>query len=172
MINGTILGGSSMFMSSKAYSYLLCSVVVSSPVYRGLWNSSCLPKRNSFWLAMRDRLSIRELLKIRNMDLPSHNCVLSSRCRIISIVPLFGVFICYVLLEHTWTSTTDSRKFVGHNPSFQGTYDIYINKPFFMEIIIGNLDYSKWYNLQEPKPFFANRHVRFQKEISLGQAQD
>jgi len=47
--------GSSMFMSSIAYSYLLCSVVV-SPVYRWLWNSSCLPKRN-FFLVSNERSS-------------------------------------------------------------------------------------------------------------------
>ena len=66
----------SNFASSKAYKQLLGSILV-PPIYNWLWNSSCLPKRNVFfWLAIKDRLSTRGLLKRRNMELQSYNCVL------------------------------------------------------------------------------------------------
>lgn len=68
--------GSPIFASSKAYSHLLGSIPV-PPTFKWLWNSSCLPKRKVFfWLLLHDRLSTREILRRRNMELPSYNCVL------------------------------------------------------------------------------------------------
>ena len=68
--------GFPIFASSKAYKQLLGSIPV-PPIYNWLWNSSCLPKRKVFfWLANKDRLSTRGLLKRRNMKLESYNYVL------------------------------------------------------------------------------------------------
>lgn len=68
--------GSSNFTSNKAYYKLLGSISV-PPVYNWLWKSNYLPKRKVFfWLVLKDRLSTREILRRKNMDLQSYNCVL------------------------------------------------------------------------------------------------
>lgn len=68
--------GSSLFSTRKAYKHLLGSIAM-SPVYNWLWKSSCQSKRKFFfWLFLKDRLSTREILRRRNMELPSYSCVL------------------------------------------------------------------------------------------------
>ena len=45
--------------------------------FKWLWKSSCQPKRKFFfWLLLQDRLSTREILKRRNMELQCYDCVL------------------------------------------------------------------------------------------------
>lgn len=47
------------------------------PVYRWLWQSSCQNKHKVFfWLLIKDRLSTRELLRRKHMELPDYNCIL------------------------------------------------------------------------------------------------
>jgi hypothetical protein len=71
-----VIDGVPIFTSSKAYKHLLGTIPV-SPIYNWLWSSDCLPKRKVFfWLALKDRLSTRELLKRKHMELQSYNCVL------------------------------------------------------------------------------------------------
>lgn len=67
--------GNSTFSSKKAYRQLIGSRKV-APIFNWIWKSSCQPKHKVFfWLLIQDRLSSRNLLRRRNMHLPSYNCV-------------------------------------------------------------------------------------------------
>lgn len=47
--------------------------------FKWLWNCFCQPKHKVFfWLLLRDRLSTRNILKTKHMQLDSYNCVLCS----------------------------------------------------------------------------------------------
>ena len=70
----TYIWGSPFFSTSKAYSHLTGHLQV-HPLFHKLWKSSCQNKHKVFfWLLLRDRLSTRELLRRRNMHLPSYDC--------------------------------------------------------------------------------------------------
>jgi hypothetical protein len=48
-------------------------------IFKWVWNSSCQNKHKVFaWLFLKDRLSTRELLKRKNMELQDYSCVLCS----------------------------------------------------------------------------------------------
>jgi hypothetical protein len=69
--------GNSIFTSKRAYCQLL-GTSWAAPIFKWIWKSSCQPKHKVFfWLLVQDRLSTRNILKRRNMQLPSFNCVLS-----------------------------------------------------------------------------------------------
>lgn len=49
-------------------------------VYSWLWNCNCqLKHKIILWLFLKDRLNTRELLRRKNMVLPSYSCFMSSR---------------------------------------------------------------------------------------------
>jgi hypothetical protein len=67
---------SSLIISSKAYKFLMGHHQIHS-VYNWLWECLCQPKHKVFfWLLLKDKLSTRNILKRRNMQLESYNCVL------------------------------------------------------------------------------------------------
>lgn len=71
----TYIWGSPIFSTSKAYKHLTghrpCR-----PFFRKIWKTSCQNKHKVFfWLLLIDRLSTRQLLRRRNMFLPSYSCV-------------------------------------------------------------------------------------------------
>jgi len=71
--------GSPFYSSAKAYKHLTGHRVVND-AFRWLWNSSCQNKHKVFfWLLMKDRLSTRELLRRRNMELPDYTSVCCSQ---------------------------------------------------------------------------------------------
>ena len=70
----TYIWGSPLYSTSKAYTHLT-GHMPDHPLFRGLWKSSCQYKHKVFfWLLLRDRLSTREILRRRNMHLPSYDC--------------------------------------------------------------------------------------------------
>jgi hypothetical protein len=72
----TYIWGSNIFTANKAYNSLIGSSPV-HPIYKWLWKSACQNKRKFFfWLVLKDRLSTRELLRRKSMDLHSYSCVL------------------------------------------------------------------------------------------------
>ena len=67
---------SGKFSVAKAYKHLSGQGTV-HPGFNWMWNSSCQNKHKVFcWLILKDRLSTRELLRRKNMELPDYNCVL------------------------------------------------------------------------------------------------
>jgi multisubunit Na+/H+ antiporter MnhE subunit len=72
----TYIWGSNIFTANKAYNSLIGSSPV-HPIYKWLWKSACQNKiKFFFWLVLKDRLSTRELLRRKSMDLQSYSCVL------------------------------------------------------------------------------------------------
>lgn len=64
------------FSVKKTYKHL-SGHEVTPPAYNWLWASSCQSKHKVFfWLLLKDRISTRELLQRKNMELQDHNCVL------------------------------------------------------------------------------------------------
>jgi len=125
--------GSGLFLSAKAYQHLLGTVIVSQ-VFQWLWKSSALPKRKVFfWLALVDRLNTREILRRRNMDLLSHNCVL---CLFNEEETLRHLFLDCPFAISYWNMLGLAQLI---QPNLFDTIPLFsslINKPFFMEIII------------------------------------
>jgi len=65
---------SSSYRVQKAYKLLMGHQPV-EPALKWLWKSYCQPKhRVFFWLLMNDRLSTKNILKRRKMQLDSFNC--------------------------------------------------------------------------------------------------
>jgi hypothetical protein len=80
---------SSKFLVKRAYKHLKGHSIL-HPVYKWLWNSSCENKHKVFfWLLINDRLSTRELLKRKNMELQDFSCVLCLGAVEESLVHLF-----------------------------------------------------------------------------------
>lgn len=68
--------GSSLFSCNKAYKSLI-GHADTPRIFSWLCKCSCQPKHKFFfWLLLKDRLSTRNLLKWRNMELQSYTCVL------------------------------------------------------------------------------------------------
>jgi hypothetical protein len=64
------------FSSSKAYKTLMGHNQIHN-IYKWLWKGLCQPKHKIFfWLLISDRLSTRNILRRKQMHLPSYNCVL------------------------------------------------------------------------------------------------
>jgi hypothetical protein len=67
---------SNKFSVKRAYRHLNGSQVVHL-AHRWIWSSSCQSKHKVFfWLVLKDRISTRELLKRKKMQLPDYTCVL------------------------------------------------------------------------------------------------
>ena len=74
----TYIWGNQIYLSAKAYKLLKGSANVHQ-AYNWLWKSSCQLKYKFFsWLLLKDRLSTCEILRRKNMFLPSYTCVLCS----------------------------------------------------------------------------------------------
>ena len=67
-------GGNVKFQSAKSYRKLLGHQFV-DPSFKWLWRSVCQPKHKVFfWLLLNDRLSTRNILRRKQMDLQTFNC--------------------------------------------------------------------------------------------------
>lgn len=141
--------GSAVFASSKAYSNLIGTRQVHS-AYKWLWKSNCQPERKIFfWLLLKDRLSTQGLLKRRNMELETYDCVL---CHLNSEETLLHLFFslsfCSLLLEYPGLSSPDSRwpsehverlSFSNSEAFVYGSHHLYV---------LGYLVSSQWQHFQ------------------------
>jgi hypothetical protein len=74
----TYVWGSPWFSAAKVYTYLIGHRSIHSAL-RWLWKSAAQNKHKFFfWLLLHDRLSTRNMLRRRNMALPSFECALCS----------------------------------------------------------------------------------------------
>jgi hypothetical protein len=121
------------FSSSKAYKSLSGHCWV-HPAFKWLWRSCCQSKhRVFFWLLLKDRLSTRGLLRRRNMELESFNCVL---CQGQEEESLHHLFIGCPFAAACWESIMlriDQELSPVENLEWLRAQ---INQAFFMEIII------------------------------------
>jgi hypothetical protein len=66
--------GSDNYSSQKAHMHFMGQTQV-HPIYRHLWKSKCQPKHRVFyWLWLKNRLNIRDMLRRKNMTLESYSC--------------------------------------------------------------------------------------------------
>ena len=95
--------GSPFFSTSKAYTHLT-GHMPTHPFFRWLWKASCQNKHKLFfWLLLQHRLSTRDLLRRRNMNLPSYNCVC---CNLGVDETLSHLLFMYPLRKHAGSSLT------------------------------------------------------------------
>jgi hypothetical protein len=91
--------GYDWFASSKVYRLLVGHSVLHR-VYKWLWKSNCQPKHNVFfWLIIKDRLSTRHILRRRNLQLHSYNCVFYNR---LTEEPLEHLFLDCPFMAMSW----------------------------------------------------------------------
>jgi len=124
---------SNIFTSSKAYLNLISTRQVHS-AFKWLWKSSCQAKRKFFfWLLLQDRLSTRDILKWRNMELQCYDCVLCHLCTEERLMHLF--FSCPFSMSCKNTLGLAPMIF---DDLFQtlSAFKLHLQQPFFMEIII------------------------------------
>lgn len=70
----TLRGGSTKFSSAKAYRTLIRHQQIEL-AFKWVWKNSCQPKHKVFiWLLLKDRLSMRNILKRKNMHLDNYCC--------------------------------------------------------------------------------------------------
>jgi len=103
------------------------------PLFRWLWKSSCKNKHKVFfWLLHHNRLGTREILRQRNIILPSYVCVC---CNLGMDETLFHLFFDCPFALACWIKL--NIVLVG-NSTWQVLEAIkeHINLPFFMEIMI------------------------------------
>lgn len=88
----TFLWSSGKFSAAKAYKHLSGHNTI-HPGFKWIWHSNYQNKHKMFaWLIIKDRLSTRELLRRKNMDLQDYNCVLCNNAVEESLMHL--MFLC------------------------------------------------------------------------------
>ena len=124
--------GSPHFSVSKAYVHLTGHRVIHA-TFKWLWKSSCQNKHNVFfWLLLKDRLSTRELLRRRNMNIPDYSCVF---CPSTEDESLEHLFIHFSFSRACWAKID---LLVGDDDPFATLEHLkhQLGVPFFMDIII------------------------------------
>lgn len=131
--NWNYIWNGSLFTSKRAYCHFI-GTCWSHPVFNWIWKSSCQHNHKVlFWLLSKDRLSTRNIMKRKNFQLPSFNCVLCNNNLEETFDHLFIhcdlVRLCWGLLGLMINSS---------HSSFQNfeNFRRQLNVPFFMEIII------------------------------------
>ena len=128
----TYIWGTPFFSTSRAYKHLTRHMPVHS-FFRKLWKSSCQNKHKFFfWLLLRDRLSTRELLRRRNMILPSYDCVC---CNLGIDESLTHLFFSCPFAQACWIRLNIVLVELDPVLAMEEIRD-QINLPFFMDIMI------------------------------------
>lgn len=124
---------SNMFSVRRAYKHLSGHLIL-HPVYRWLWKSACQNKyKVFFWLLIKDRLSTRELLKRKNMELQDYNCILCNGDTEESLVHLF---LGCPFATHCWTWLQIRINLHLEPLQILDSFREQLQVPFFMEVII------------------------------------
>jgi hypothetical protein len=129
----TCLWDSRKFTVAKAYMHLKGHRTI-HPGFKWIWKSSCQNKHKVFaWLILKDRLSTRELLRRKHMDLPDYNCVL---CHQTIEESIFHLLIGCPFATACWNwlglQITNQGELLLCLESFRDQLQV----PFFMEVII------------------------------------
>ena len=130
--SGHTYGAHLLFSSSKAYRQLTGHRIIHNS-FQWLWKTSCQNKHKVFfWLLLKDRLSTRELLKRRNMELPNYSCVCCTHQIEESTTHLF------IHCDFSQDCQTKLGLMVNQVDPFTTLdhFRIQLNVPFFLEIII------------------------------------
>jgi hypothetical protein len=160
--------GSNMFTSSKAYRQLIGTRYI-HPAHGWLWKSQCQPKRRFFfWLLMKDKISTRELLRRKTMELESYNCVLCHSDVEESLMHLF--FHCPFAIC-CWNTLGLAHLIQGSLFQTLTVFKDHLQRPFFMEIIV-SMCWAIW-TARNDAIFRGQQHsigaakLVFRKELAL-----
>lgn len=125
--------GNSCFSAAKIYKTLVGHRPV-HPTFLWIWNSKCQMKyKVFFWLLLRDRLSTRDLLQRRGMELESYTCDLCILQRTETTAHRFlrcnFARSCWQLIGIQFNSTRNIAQMISKIRR-------HLQVPFFMDIII------------------------------------
>ena len=164
----TYIWGTPHFSSQKAYRHLL-GHADAHPVFKWLWKSCCQNKHKVFfWLLIVDRLSTRNILRRKNMVLPSYDCAICNNGIEETLQHLFFqcplALTCWNMLQVT---PVDSDSFFGTIESIKAQ----ISSPMFMSLII-LLCWTIWTARNELifqgiQPSLGQCRATFKKELAL-----
>jgi hypothetical protein len=164
----TYIWGNSNFSASKAYKALIGHRSI-HPAFKWIWSSKCQMKHKFFcWLLLRDRISTRDFLQRRSMELDSYTCEMCILQRSETCAHLF--FRCN-FTKACWASigiTVPTTRLV---TSIINRIRRLLNLPFFMEIII-LMAWSIWntrndWIFSELDPSVQRCRDKFVREFSL-----
>lgn len=125
--------GNANFSTSKAYKILI-GERLTHLVFHWIWNSKCQMKHKVFfWLLLQDRLSTRDLLRRRNMELDSYTCELCILQRPETVAHLF---LHCNFAKACWDFIGVSVTTIRTVPQIFRKIKDKLSVPFFMEIII------------------------------------
>ena len=131
--NWSFIWNSNSFSVKKAYQHLSGHQHL-HPIYKWLWNSSCQNKHKVFfWLVLKDRLSTRELLGRKNMQLPDYTCVLCTNGLVESLSHM--LLQCPFAIQCWGLINLDIQQNLEPYQILESFKD-QLNVPFFMEAII------------------------------------
>jgi len=160
--------GSHLFASAKVYRIFFGHSVL-HPVYGWLWKSNCQPKHKVFfWLLIKDRLSTRNILRRRGMDLDSYSCVF---CSSLAEETLEHLFVNCPFSIMCWNIINVSIPIQSSSPEIFSQIKDQLASPFAMDAII-LLSWSIW-NLRNELIFsgtqisLASCRRSLLKELSL-----
>ena len=163
----TYIWGSPFFSSAKAYTHLTGHRFI-HPIFHKLWASACQPKHKFFfWLLLHHRLSTRNILPRKNMQLPSFNCVC---CPSNIEESLKHLFLQCNFTQSCWA--TLDLQVVTHNPfAAFGQFKLQLHVSFYMEIII-IMCWCIWMQHNDLifrgiQPSSANYLAHFKKKFAL-----
>jgi len=129
----TCIWNSKSFSVAKAYKHLSRHNII-PPSFRWLWHSSIQNKHKVFfWLILKDRLSTRELLKRKNMELQDYNCVLCINPMEESLNHLL-LHCPFAISCWNWLQIQVNPD--SNVPQAMESFKAQLQVPFFMEIII------------------------------------
>ena len=158
--------GNDFFSSVQIYKRMIGHTQIHQ-TYGWLWKSTCRQHHKVFfWLLLKDRLTTRDILGRKNMDLPTYNCPFCDQRETIShlFIHCYKAKICWASIGLT---TNDQL-----NP-FENLVQLKadISKPFFMEIIvimcwvIWTIRNKKIFNNEDTMPHRCK--ILFQEEFAM-----
>jgi hypothetical protein len=159
--------GSPFYSSMKAYKLLIVSRQV-HPCYSWLWKAAAQKKHKVlFWPLLKDKLSTRNILRRKNKELPSYDCVL---CNLQTEETLEHLFLLCPFAVDCWHLLQLIVPQV--NPfDILSSFRNHLNVVFFMDIII-LMCWSIWMTRNDfifrgQQPIVQETKVRFKLEFTL-----
>lgn len=126
--------GSSNFTAKKVYKRL-AGHQGTHPAFSWIWKSKCQPKHKVFfWLLISDRLSTRNILRRRQMDLDSYCCVICNGIIEETTDHLFAD--CHFTRMCFWEVINAEIPLGGGYPDLVLQLKNQLNSQFFMETVI------------------------------------
>ena len=162
------LWNSSKFLVQRAYRHLN-GHQVTHQVYKWVWASSCQSKHKVFfWLVLKDRISTRELLKRKRMQLPDFTCVL---CNTSTEESLSHLLLECQFARQCWATVNVDVDLELDPFQILQSFKSQLGVPFFMEVII-LMSWTIWksrndFIFRQIQPSIALAKLNFREEFRL-----